>query len=201
MKNESWLLLVVILVGIGAVVCERLYVAQFATKFKEIEKQRIITSNKLATAKIVSENLNHVRDLVFENMELPGARETKKQETAFFRFVTTCVNDLKLKLNSVKPVAPVVNGRVTTYGYNIELEGDFFKFGELCAKFENSRRIISIEAFDVTLQDGSKVMSSALNTRIGAKLPPPEGIMKPAQPVKINMRVNTYWVKKGPDEQ
>ena len=43
--------------------------SHFETEFKAIEKKRIDTSNKLATAKIVSEDLTHVKDLVFKNMD------------------------------------------------------------------------------------------------------------------------------------
>ena len=96
----------------------------------------------------------------------------------FFDFLTTCINDLKLKLVSVKPARPDTLGRITTYAYDIELEGDFFTFGELCAKFENSRRIIAVESFEVDLLSDVKKRSTDV-----------KGIL-------VKMRVNTYRVKK-----
>jgi hypothetical protein len=63
----------------------------------------------------------------------------------------------------------------------VEIEGDVFKFGELCAKFENNRRIVSVEWFDVDLIT--------------------DGCSKPNEPhasefkgVRIKMRINTYRI-------
>lgn len=178
--NKRIILLVTVIIAILAVIAaDRFFVSQLEKKFLALETQRVVTTNKLATAKIVYENLNHVRDLVFKNMDFPGQRDTVAQETRFFDFLTECINDLKLKLVSVQPARPVVADRVTTFGYDIEIEGDFFKVGELCSKFENSRRIISVETFSVDL--------------IGDKLPNAGQLNKG---IRVKMRVNTYRVKK-----
>jgi hypothetical protein len=182
MKTEHYILFAIVLAIAAAVLADRYYVSKFEGRFLALEKQRIVTSNKLATAKIVYENLNHVRDLVFKNMDFPGQTDTITNETYFFDFMTTCVNDLKLKLVAVKPLRPVVQDRVTIYGYDIEIEGDFFKFGELCSKLENSRRLASIETFGVSL--------------LSERERPGGGAYKG---VKIAMRVNTYRVKKMPE--
>jgi len=182
MKLGNILVFVMIAAIIGVIVGDRMYVSKFQAKFTELEKQRIITSNKLTTAKIVHENLFHVRDLVFKNMDFPGQPDTVHHESHFFDFITTCVNDLKLKLVSVEPKRPVVRGRITTYSYDIEIEGDFFKFGELCAKFENSRRIISLESFNVSLVDKSEKAAG--------------GAEKKA--IHVKMSLNTYRVQKAP---
>jgi Tfp pilus assembly protein PilO len=79
----------------------------------------------------------------------------------------------------VEPVRPVIQDRITTFGYTIVIEGDFFKFGELCSKFENSRRIISLETFNVDLISSEK--TRGLQTNKG---------------IRVKMRVNTYRVKK-----
>jgi hypothetical protein len=117
----------------------------------DLERDRIITSNKLATANIVHENLNHVKDLITYNMEFKEKKDDKNHDTYFFEFITDCVNDLKLKLVSVKPSRPVTDGRIKTHTYSIEIVGDFFRFSELCGKFENSKRISSIKSFSVKL--------------------------------------------------
>lgn len=182
MKLGNLLVIFMILVIIGIIVGDRMYVSKFQDKFRELEKQRIITSNKLTTAKIVHENLFHVRDLVFKNMDFPGQPDTIHHESHFFDFITTCVNDLKLKLVSVEPKRPTVRGRITTYTYAIEVEGDFFKFGELCAKFENSRRITSLESFKVSLVDKSEKAAG--------------GAEKKA--IQVEMTINTYRVQKAP---
>jgi len=187
MKNKGATILLVLMVAAfaGALAADRYYMPKFKKEFNKVEKQRVITSNKLTTAKIVQENLNHVRELVFNNMDFPGQPDTIDHETQFYNFVTECLNDLKLKLVSFKPARPAVAGRVTTFGYDIEIEGDFFKFGELCAKFENSRRIMAIESFDVDLiADNSGDSDSKFKAAPAIK------------DIKVKMRVNTYRIKK-----
>jgi hypothetical protein len=183
MKKQQALLLAVILAIIGTVVADIVYVSNMKKRFLELEKQRIVTTNKLATAKIVHENLNHVRDLVFKNMDFPGQTDSVSHETHFFEFITTCVNDLKLKLVSVRPKRPTTQGRITTYSYDIEVEGDFFSFGELCSKFENSRRIVTLQAFTVELREKSERVAGG---------PESKGIA-------VKLLLDTYRVKKSPD--
>jgi len=180
-KISNILLLVVILSIFGVIIFDQTYLSGLEKKFMKIESVRIETSNRLATAKIVHENLNHVRGLVFENMDFPGQPDTLGHETHLFNFITSCINDLKLKLVSVKPVRPTQSGLITTYGYDIEIQGDFFKFGELCSKFENSRRIVSLETFDVSLMDHEE-----------KALGGPENKM-----IHVKMRINSYRVKKS----
>lgn len=177
MKIDIVLLAGTIVVLIGFILVDRLVLADFEPTFKKLETQRIITSNKLASAKIVYENLNHVRDLVQKNMIFPGQKDSISHESIFFDFVTTCVNDLKMKLISCRPSQPVIDGATTVYGYDIELEGDFFTFGELCAKFENSRRIIAITTFEVNLASGEEASGN--------------------KGITVRMHVNTYRIKKG----
>ncbi|MBF0431194.1 MAG: type 4a pilus biogenesis protein PilO [Fibrobacteria bacterium] len=185
MKKDYVLLFIVIILTIGSVVGDRIYVANFQKEFKKIEQKRIETSNKLNTAKIVYEDLTHVRDLVFKNMDIPGKKDTASHETVFFDFVTECVNDLKMELLSVSPERPKKNGRVTTYGYKIVVQGDFFSFGELCSKFENSRRIISLEHYSVDLiLDNKKNKTNLVKTTSGHK------------GIQVTMYVNTYRVEK-----
>lgn len=170
------------------IAADRLYVARFAETFKKIERERIDLSNKLATAKIVSENLNHVRDLILTNMSFAEAKEEYRYETTLFEFLTACINDLKMELVKVSPVAPQTSGNITTIGYDIQLKGDFFTFGELCAKFENSRRIIDIVSFEVKQSDPAPVEKAA--ARQAAKA-------RKFENIHIAMRVNTYRIRKG----
>ncbi len=115
MKFSGFLIGFVVLIGILYGVADKMYISTLQDQFKEIEKQRIITSNKLTTAKIVHENLNHVYELVTENMVFPNQKDSITHETKFFQFVTQCINDLKLKLVAVRPVAPVTVGAITKY--------------------------------------------------------------------------------------
>jgi hypothetical protein len=189
MKIDIILSIVVGLVLIAFVIVDQLIVSHFVPTFKTLETQRIITSNKLASAKIVYENLNHVRDLVQKNMTFPGQKDSVSYETIFFDFITTCVKDLKMKLVSCKPAIPLISGNITTYGYDLELEGDFFSFGELCSKFENSRRIITVNTFDVNLKAGEQSGNEAEFRR---NLLNPEN-----KGITIRMHVNTYRIQKG----
>ena len=191
MKIDTLLLGGVVVIFLAFILTDRLVMANYEPTFKKLETQRIITSNKLASAKIVYENLNHVRDLVQKNMIFPGQRDSASHETIFFDFITTCVNDLKMKLISCRPAPPAVSGKITTYGYDIELQGDFFSLGELCSKFENSRRIIAITSFEVNLAgsdqgyDESRRQANDPASQSGNK-----GIV-------LKMHVNTYRIKKG----
>lgn len=179
MKTGNLILAAAVLALIAIIAVDVRIISRLESDFVELEKQRIVTSNKLATAKIVYENLNHVRDLVFKNMDFQDRKEPASQESIFFEFLTTCVNDLKLRLISVKPVRPKTENLITTYGYDIEIEGDFFKFGELCAKFENSRRIVSLEEFSVDLLRKSTLKKSSTSG------------------IQVKMRVNTFRIKKS----
>lgn len=183
MKIDTVLLGFVGLVLIAFISIDRLMVARFEPEFKKLENQRVVTSNKLASAKIVYENLNHVRDLVQKNMTFPGQKDSASHETIFFDFVTTCVNDLKMKLISCRPVIPTTSGNITTYGYDVEVEGDFFSLGELCSKFENSRRIIALSTFEVSLLGRE---NTGEPTAAGG-----------SKTITIRMHLNTYRIKKG----
>jgi hypothetical protein len=188
MKPKEALLLVMALLIAAAVAGDFLYISRFQPRFKEIERQRIITSNQLATAKIVSENLKHVRELVFRNMDFPGQKDTVSQESLLFDFLTDCVNDLKMRLVSVHPVPPTISGRVTTFGYDIELEGDFFSFGELCSKLENSQRVLAVTTFAVY-----RTAEPASEGKPAKGAPPPVS----HRPVAIKMHLDTFRVRKG----
>jgi Tfp pilus assembly protein PilO len=181
MKQGKLLLPIVILLFIGVILADFVLMSKFKENFKKLEKQRIVTANKLATAKIVSENLNHVRDLVFKNMDFNSQKDTIPHETHIFDFLTECIRDLKMTLVAVRPLRPETKERITTYSYDIELEGDFFQFGEFCSKLENSRRIISLEEFEVLLVE---------------KKSDKEGDAPDNKKVKVSMLINTYRVKK-----
>lgn len=193
MKSGEALLITMAIIAVGVIPADLLYASRFVPRFKELEKQRIITSNQLATAKIVSENLNHVRDLVYRNMEFPGQKDSVSQESILFDFLTSCVNDLKMRLVSVRPSHPSVQGRVTTYGYDIQLEGDFFSFGEFCSKLENSQRLLALTSFEVSQVGKEQQASPAAK---GGK-----GVVAVQQPsrrgINISMHLDTFRVKKG----
>jgi Tfp pilus assembly protein PilO len=178
MKKGPYILGLIIVIILAVICLDQFYISKLEKKFLIVEKERVVVSNKLATAKIVYENLNHVRDLVFKNMDFPGQTDTVTLETRFFDYITTCVNDLKLKLVSVEPLRPVTQDRVTIFGYNIQIEGDFFSLGELCSKLENSRRIISLESF--TVEQISDYRPNLTN-RGG---------------IRVQMLVHTYRIKK-----
>lgn len=198
MNSGQGLLIGMAVAAIVVIPADMLYTSRFVPRFKEIEKQRIVTSNQLATAKIVSENLNHVRDLVFGNMEFTGQKDSIPQETQLFDFLTACVNDLKMRVVAVKLNRPVTQGRVTTTGYDIDLQGDFFSFGELCSKFENSRRVMAITSFSVRQADRTEPTaeaSSAPGKRGKAAAPAP--VSTGRWPIAISLHLDTYRVRKG----
>jgi Tfp pilus assembly protein PilO len=178
-KTGTILLGLIAVLFMAALALDHFYLTGFKTQFKALERERIVTANELATAKIVYENLNHVRDLVFKNMEFPHQKDSVDQDSTYFDFLTECANDLKLKIVSVTPTPPVINGCITFSSYDLTLEGDFFKFGELCAKIENSRRLMSIESFNVASTDNAA--SGDLHIK----------------GIRVSMRVTAYRVRKG----
>lgn len=181
MKMGNILVSIIVVAIIGVIVGDRVYINNFRKRYDKLEEKLIETSNKLATAKIIHEDKVHVRDLVLKNMDLPEQVDTVPHESHFFEFITTCVNDLKLKLISVEPKRPITQGNITTFTYHIEVEGDFFKFGELCSKLENSRRIVSLETYEVSLVDQEeKAAGGAQHKKIIVK-----------------MSLDTYRVKKS----
>lgn len=184
MKPGNAGLLALIAASAAAIAADALYASRFVPRFKEIEKRRIITSNQLATAKIVSENLSHVRELVFSNMDFPGQKDTVNQQSEFFDFLTASVRDLKMGLVSIRPLRPVAEGRVTTYGYDLQLEGDFFSLGELCAKLENSRRVLAITSLEV---------------RQAGREPSRDDRLKGSarRGISIRMHIDTFRLRKG----
>jgi Tfp pilus assembly protein PilO len=181
MKQGKLILLLMVVACLAVIMVDFMVVSAFKKTFKKLETQRIVTANKLTTVKIVSENLNHVRDLVFKNMDFTGQKDTVSHETHVFDFLTECINDLKLTIMAMRPLRPETKGRITTYSYEIELEGDFFQFGEFCSKLENSRRIFSVEAFQLKLVDASEGSTGG-----------PEN-----KKIKVTMLINTYRVKKS----
>ena len=181
MKPSTLLFIVTLFLLPAAILVDQMYVKNLKREFLKLEKERIETTNGLATAKIVHENLNHVRDLVFENIDFPNKRTKIDHEERVFDFITTCINDLKLTLVSVKPLRPQTNGLVTILGFDIEMTGDFFKFGELCAKFENSRRVFSLVSYKVSLDDKAETPRGAPRNKA----------------IKVTMRVNTFRVRKA----
>lgn len=186
MKTGKPFLLSVVFLGIVLIPIDLTYTSKLSTRFKELENQRIAISNQLATAKIVSENLAHVRELVFRNMDFPGNQSSAIQQSTMFQFLTESVNDLKMKLISVRPSRPVTEGRVTSYGYDIELEGDFFSLGELCAKLENSQRVIAISSIEVNRN--RQESSTDPKTRENGNF---------RKSVSIKFRLDTFRVTKG----
>jgi hypothetical protein len=194
MRSGEGLLALMAVAAVSVVPADILYTSRFVPRFKEMERVRIVTSNQLATAKIVSENLNHVRDLVYQNMDFAGHNDSLPPETQFFDFLTECVNDLKMRMVFVHPMTPTVQGRVTTYGYEIGLEGDFFSFGELCSKLENSRRVMALTSFSVA-QTGTE--RSAPEPAPGKSKSSAVQSVPTKRPVSITIRLDTYRVKKG----
>ncbi len=193
MKTGETLLVAMAIAAIGVIPADIFYTSRFVPRFKEVEKQRIIISNQLATAKIVSENLNHVRDLVYRNMEFAGQKDSASQESVLFDFLTTCVGDLKMRLVSLRPFPPTVEGRVTTYSYEIQLEGDFFSFGEFCSKLENSRRVLALTSFEVT--ENAKPVTSIAPEKGGKGQAPVR--VSGGRSASIKFHLDTFRVKKG----
>ncbi|MCL2182927.1 MAG: hypothetical protein FWB85_05590 [Chitinispirillia bacterium] len=184
--GAALLVLLMLVIGIAIVWADQTLMPKYKQQFLEIEKQRITISNQLMTIKIVQEDMNHVRDLIFSNMDFPGQPDSVDHESQFFEFVTSCVNDLKLKLVSVRPASPHTSGRITTYSYDVEIEGDFFRFGELCAKFENNRRLVAIEGFDVDLigdREGHGLSNSDFRSE--------------NKNIRVKMKINTFRISKS----
>jgi Tfp pilus assembly protein PilO len=179
MKSAKVLLASLCVLLVAYIVFDLFYFSKYQKRFKSIEKERIVTSNKLATAKIISENLKHVRELVFDNMEFANKQDSVGNDMALYKYLTESANDLKMRLVSISPRHSETKGRVTTFGYNVELEGDFFSFGEFCSKLENNRRIMALTQFTL----------APLNDK-------GDGIVSSRRALSIKLQLNTYKVRK-----
>lgn len=193
MKSSEGVLVAMAVTTLAVIPLDVFYTSRFVPRFQEIEKERIITSNQLATAKIVSENLNHVRELVFRNMTFASQKDSASQEGLLFEFLTTCMNDLKMKLVSVRPSQPTEQGRVTVNGYDIVLQGDYFRFGEFCSKLENSQRLLAVTAFEVSEKIKVSDAAPAKPGKPGAPHDPPSE----SRGVAIKLHLDTFLVRKG----
>ncbi len=120
-----------------------------------LETIRVKKSNDLLGAKIVSENLSRVSRLINANMdiELDTSQTTRRwrryARTVFYDFVTECLNDLKIPLTNFDQLPIQAQAGANSESYKLEVLSDFFRFGELATKFENSEKIISLDRFDV----------------------------------------------------
>jgi len=93
-----------------------------------------------------------------------------------------------MKLVSCRPAIPTTSGNITTYGYDVEVEGDFFSLGELCSKFENSRRIIALSTFEVNLVGQNSINGEAAGAN---------HLISESKSITVRMHLNTYRIKKG----
>jgi hypothetical protein len=194
MKSSEGVLVAMAVATLAVIPLDIFYTSRFVPRFQEFEKERIITSNQLATAKIVSENLNHVRDLVFRNMAFAGQKDSVSHDAVLFEFLTTCMNDLKMKLISVRPSTPSMQDRVTINGYDIVLQGDFFRFGEFCSKLENSQRLLAVTSFEVSQY--RKATEAAAPAKPGKAADPREATPE-SHGVAIKLHLDTFLVRKG----
>jgi Tfp pilus assembly protein PilO len=162
-----------------------LYLSKLEKKFLELEHERIVTSNQLATAKIIAENLNHVRDLVFQNMTFPGRKDSVSVDMGLYTFLTECSRDLKIKIQKVQPLPKERKGRITSFRYEVEMECDFFSFGEFCSKLENNRRIIALSQFELSTMGAEK------QNALGMPLAPGQ-----LRSLALKLQLNTFQVTK-----
>jgi hypothetical protein len=133
-----------------------IFLAQgLAEEIKDLEQKRIVKYNEYVSATILSENLNRVAKLINANMNIQIGTKGKKggkipySRTVFYNFITQCLRDLKITLVNFEQVEPSVKGRVKHEPYVVQILCDFFRFGELVSKFENSEKIVSLDKFSV----------------------------------------------------
>jgi Tfp pilus assembly protein PilO len=185
MKAARIPLFLIVALGIAFLVADLIILSKFEKKFISLERERIVTSNQLATAKIIAENLNHVRDLVFQNMIFPGRKDSVSVDMGMYSFLTECARDLKVKLIRVQPLPVEQNGRITTYKYDVQMECDFFSFGEFCSKLENNRRIVALSQFELSSIGSDKQGPSDDNPSPSSR-----------RGLALKLQLNTYQVMK-----
>lgn len=188
MKNIKLFLVLIVFLGLIFFFVDMLYITPINEEIITIEKEIIKKNNELLSAKIVSKNMKRVRKLISinTNIEIVGVleKERKSQYTNFYSFLTTCINDLKIELMSIKPEENFKKGRVEKSPYILSIRCDFFKLGELISKFENSERILSIPELDIQSIERSSSEKKKLS---------PFGVHN----LHVKMKIITNLIKKG----
>ncbi len=144
MKATGMLLTGTVALGLVAIVGDLAYLSRFKTRYQEIQADKVRTSHQLATARIISENLPHVRDLVFHNMEFPGSQDEKRAESIFLEFLSESVEMADLQLSDFEPLPPAVSGARSTYQYRLTLTGNLDGLDLFAKRLENHRRLVSL---------------------------------------------------------
>ncbi len=187
MKNAKVFLLLSIFALLIFLAIDILLVSPINQEIIEVEKEKLKKTNELLSAKIVSKNMKRVRRLITINTEIEIIDESdhdiKSQYTDFYNFLTTCVNDLKIELVSIRPDKTFKVGRIQKSPYILSIRCDFFKLGELISKFENSERILSIPDMDIQEVELSE----------NEKRTSPFGVHN----LQVKMTILTNLIKKG----
>lgn len=133
-----------LILGLAVGVGDLAYLSRFKVRYQKIQDEKVKTSHQLATARIISENLPQVRDLVFHNMEFPGSQDEKQAESILLEFLSESMEGAGLALTEFEPVPPVTNGVRSTYQYRISMVGGLEELGNFARRLENHRRLVSL---------------------------------------------------------
>lgn len=109
----------------------------------EIEQKN--ENEKFITAQLLSSSLNRVYNL-FE-FNLAKNRTDKKNESSsidFLDYLTDLLNELEIKILSIKPKSSINMGKNIYNPYEINIKASYDKFGKLILNLEKSLRLIEI---------------------------------------------------------
>jgi hypothetical protein len=143
-KAAGALLTGTLALGLIAVAADLAYLSRFKDRYQKIQSEKIQTSHQLATARIISENLPYVRDLVFHNMEFPGSQNENQAEAILLEFLSESIDVSGMTLVDFMPDKSTQGGARSTYRYRLKLSGSLDEVEAFARRMETHRRLISI---------------------------------------------------------
>ncbi len=151
MKKLVYLLVLVLFFGTALFGYYRFEYPKLPREIDSLNKRIRAKNEKLISAQILAQELDLVARLIDRNLAI-SAKDSLAQDAslAFLEYVTTLLNDQKIKLIALEPD----KRRVTRHdyvrtSYEMVIECSYKEFGKFVNELEKSDRIISLEEFEV----------------------------------------------------
>ena len=118
------------------------------TEIKNLEDEQITYNEKLITAQILAEQLDHVYTVFERNMALKNDKSLKEVASIeFLNTLTDMLSDLEITVQHIKPGRKEERDLYTYIPYDLEIKCTYEKFGKFVTELEKSERLISIDSF------------------------------------------------------
>ena len=117
----------------------------------EIDQKK--ANEKFITAQLLSSSLNRVYQIFIQNLTFGNKGESDKNASIdFLNYLTDVLNNLEIKILSIKPKSSEKRGKNLYNPYEINIKSSYEKFGKFITKLEQTKRLIEID--EITLSNG-----------------------------------------------